>query len=453
MLPFVNMSGDPKQEYFSDGLTEELLNSLARINELQVAARTSAFAFKGKDSDIGTIARKLNVGAILEGSVRRAGHKIRITAQLNNAVTGFHLWSQTYDRDLSDVLTLQTEIANAVAGALKVTLLGDIAAKIEAAGTRNPAAFDAYLRASKTYWAYQDDKDLNVAIAGYTEAIRLDPEYALAYADRAVAFNVIAGEWTTSRRDRKDYFNRAEADARRAIELQPNLALGHVALAMFFAGAQDYMRESQEIERALALEPGNARILRDYGTFAANMGRTDVGIAAVRRAVALDPLNAENHERLGAALLDALRPQEAVDAYKNAVALSPSDPDRTSWLGLSYYLSRDFQAARATCERVQPANYPTRLACLAVAYKKLGRLADAEAAFTQLRELGGDRGAVTYAMIYTEWGQSSHALEWLETAGRQQNPDLSAVKANHVFDPLRKEPRFQAIERALKFPD
>ena len=148
VLPFVNMSGDKEQEYFSDGLTEELLNSLAEINELQVAARTSAFSFKGKDTDIGTIARKLNVGAVLEGSVRRSGHTIRITAQLINAVTGFHLWSKTYDRDLGDVLKLQTEIATAVAG-LKVTLLGDVAAKIELGGTRNPAAFDAYLRASQ----------------------------------------------------------------------------------------------------------------------------------------------------------------------------------------------------------------------------------------------------------------------------------------------------------------
>ena len=148
VLPFVNMSGDKEQEYFSDGLTEELLNSLAEINELQVAARTSAFSFKGKDTDIGTIARKLNVGAVLEGSVRRSSHTVRITAQLINAVTGFHLWSKTYDRDLGDVLKLQTEIATAVAEALKVTLLADTATKIELGGTHNSAAFDAYLHAT-----------------------------------------------------------------------------------------------------------------------------------------------------------------------------------------------------------------------------------------------------------------------------------------------------------------
>src|SRR6202021_1524031 len=162
VLPFANMSGDKDQEYFSDGLTEELLNSLSEINELQVAARTSSFSFKGTNTDIGTIARKLNVGAVLEGSVRRSANTIRITAQLINAVTGFHLWSRTYDRDLGDVLNLQTEIATAVASALKVTLLGDIAAKVELGGTRNPAAFDAYLRGAKAFSLRRGEKDLPI---------------------------------------------------------------------------------------------------------------------------------------------------------------------------------------------------------------------------------------------------------------------------------------------------
>jgi TolB-like protein len=166
VLPFTNMSGDKDQEYFSDGLTEELLNSLADINGLQVAARTSAFSFKGTNTDIGTIARKLNVGAVLEGSVRRSAHTIRITAQLINAVTGFDTWSKTYDRDTGDVLKLQTEIATEVASALRVTLLGDVAAKIELGGTNNPAAFDAYLRGTKPTRASlsQCDRVAGVAI-------------------------------------------------------------------------------------------------------------------------------------------------------------------------------------------------------------------------------------------------------------------------------------------------
>src|SRR6516164_1240120 len=180
VLPFVNISGDKDQEYFSDGLTEELINSLVEIEGLRVAARASSFSFK-EHPDIATVARKLNVGAVLEGSVRRSGNTVRITTQLINAVTGFHLWSKTYDRDLGDVLALQTEIATAVASALEVTLLGDVATKIELGGTRNPAAFDAYLRGSEADESGRVAKDLETAIAGYSEAIRLDPNYALAF--------------------------------------------------------------------------------------------------------------------------------------------------------------------------------------------------------------------------------------------------------------------------------
>src|ERR1700756_1417728 len=190
VLPFVNISGDKEQEYFSDGLTEELLNSLSRINELQVAARTSSFSFQGEHPDIATVAHKLNVASVLEGSVRRSANTVRITAQLVNGVTGFHLWSETYDRSLGDVLKLQTEIATAVASALRVTLLGDEAAKIQIGGTRNPAAFDAYLRATKAYWSVETVQDQEAVIADYTETIRLDPDYALAYAGRSF---VLAG--------------------------------------------------------------------------------------------------------------------------------------------------------------------------------------------------------------------------------------------------------------------
>src|SRR6266478_578450 len=178
VLPFVNMSGDSQQDYFSDGLSEELLNSLSRITALQVAARTSSFSFKGKQVDIADIAHKLNVGAILEGSVRKDGAHVRITAQLVNAVTGFHLWSQTYDRDLRHILALQTEIASAVTSALQATLLGDSAALIELGGTQNPLAFDAYLRAERVTGTALDKEARLMQIGVYCEAIRLDPSYA-----------------------------------------------------------------------------------------------------------------------------------------------------------------------------------------------------------------------------------------------------------------------------------
>jgi len=221
VLPFVNISGDTEQEYFSDGLTEELLNSLAAIEGLQVAARTSSFSFK-EHPDIAAVAHRLNVALVLEGSVRRSEHTVRVSAQLVNAATGFRVWSKTYDRDLGDVLKLQTDIATAVAQELKVTLLGDVAAKIELGGTRNPAAFDAYLRGRKAH-ARGDAKAYPDAVAAYTDAIRLDPNYALAFAGRSIAYSNYAGESApgTAIRESSD---KALADAHQALAIAPEPA-------------------------------------------------------------------------------------------------------------------------------------------------------------------------------------------------------------------------------------
>ena len=458
VLPFVNMSGDKEQDYFSDGLSEELLNSLARINELQVAARTSSFYFKGEHADLSTIAHKLNVASVLEGSVRRSGNTIRITAQLNNAVTGFHLWSQTYDRNLGDVLKLQTEIANAVASALKITLLGDVAAKIEVGGTRNPAAFDAYLRASNAYRRYGpmnlaagafNEQGLQPAIAAYTEAIRADPDYALAYAGRSLAFADFARALVTGP-DVPEYFNKAQADARKAIALAPDLADGHLALANFFAGSLEFTGATQEYERALALAPGNARLLKEYGAFADLIGRTEAGLVAAHRLLVLDPLNSTNHFGLGVSLTFARRYGEAITAFTDTRALAPEDVSVNMWLGIAYYLSGDFHSARAACERAGEVNGPW---CLAMVYDKLGRRAEAQTMLAKVRASAGDRLAEGYADIYAQWGDSARALDWLEAAMRNRDPYLAYTKINPFFDPLRKEPRFQAIERALKFPD
>ena len=452
VLPFVNMSGEKEQEYFSDGLSEELLNSLSRINELQVAARSSSFYFKGEHVDLQTIAHKLNVASVLEGSVRRAGHKIRITAQLNSAVSGFHLWSQTYDRDLSDVFALQTEIANAVASSLKITLLGDVAAKIEAGGTRNPGAFDAYLRASKAYRDYQNDRDLQAAIAGYTEAISVDPGYALAYADRSLAFQAFGRNFAAGAR--RDNFDKAQVDSEKAIDLAPSLAAGHLALASLLEHSLDFIRAGHEYEKALALEPGNARLLGNYAWFAVLMGHTEAGVAAAHRAVALDPLNSNNHVALGEALVNAHRYRDAVAALTDALTLTPHDAYANSWLGYAYYQAGDFQNARAAFESVQAADAGgNRLHGLAMAYDKLGRHADAETMLTQFRASNGDQGAVFYAMVYAQWGDTARALDSLEVAMRQQDPYLEYVKVNALLDPLRKEPRFHAILRELNFPD
>ena len=450
VLPFVNLSGDKEQEYFSDGLTEELLNSLAQINDLQVAARTSAFSFKGKDNDIGMIARKLNVGAVLEGSVRRSANTIRITAQLINAVTGFHLWSKTYDRDLGDVLNLQTELATAVSEALKVTLLGDVAARIELGGTHNPAAFDAYLRASRAYASRHEAKAAPTAIAAYTEAIDLDPNYALAFAGRSRALATYATEVAEGAEVRESFI-KAEADAKRAIELAPDLAAGHMALARVFqTGTLDFARAREEYERAQVLAPGNATVLSASAGFAAIMGHSGAGIAALRRAVVLDPLSSAPYGALGEALYAARRYGEAAAVFSQGINVDPNFKLTYAFRGLALYGLGDLEKARASCES-QRDDWLSQV-CLAVVYNKLGRRADAEGVLAKLKAAQGDDAAYQYAQIYAQWGVRPKALEWLDKAMSMRDPGLEFLKPDPLFDPLRKEPRFQAIEQELKFP-
>jgi TolB-like protein len=449
VLPFVNMSGDKDQEYFSDGLTEELLNSLAAINELQVAARTSSFSFKGKDADIGVVARKLNVGAILEGSVRRSSHTVRVTAQLIDAVTGFHLWSKTYDRDLGDVLKLQTQIATAVADALKVTLLADTATRIELGGTRNPAAFDAYLHAERAADAGGGENYLSAA-ASYTEAIHLDSNYALAFAGRSFVQSLYAAQ-SARRPEVRDYFDKALADAQRAITLAPGLAEGHTALGFYLAnGALNLKQALDEFERARALGYGRATILRITGLAAIMTGRTDAGLADLRRAVTLDPLNATTHHLLGFGSYLAHRYEEARAANAEAISLDPDLLRAYEYRGLTDYQLGDLAAARATCE-ARPDYWGTQW-CLALVYQKLGRHADAQAAVAKIEAAQGDTAAYQYSTVYAQWGDTPKALEWLESAMRLRDPGLSLLKTDPLMDPLRTQSRYQAIERQLNFP-
>jgi TolB-like protein/Flp pilus assembly protein TadD len=456
VLPFVNMSGDKEQEYFSDGLSEELLNSLSRINELQVAARTSSFYFKGEHADLATIAHKLNVAAVLEGSVRRSAHTVRITAQLINTDTGFHLWSQTYDRNLGDVLALQSEIANTVASALKVTLLGDATAKIELGGTRNPAAFDAYLRGWRAYYVARTAGDFQVAIAAHTEAIRLDPNYALAFAARSnarVLYTIFSTDSTGPAV--RDGLDRALADAHKAIALAPELGEAHSALGFALeVGSLDFARASEEYERSLTLSPGSALVLRRYAEFAAFMGRADAGVAAARHAVALDPLNFSAHAQLGGTLRYARRYDEAIAAYQEALVLNPGHALTSAHVGLSYYALGNFQNAGSSCEIASyaQAGGGDGLVCLALTYDKLGRHADAEGVVAKMRASAGDAAAYQYAEIYAQWGNTANALDWLETAMRLHDSGLGTLKVDPLLDPLRREPRFRAIEGALKFP-
>jgi TolB-like protein len=450
VLPFVNMSGDKEQDYFSDGLSEELLNSLARINELQVAAGTSSFYFKGEHADLGTIARKLNVASILEGSVRRSGQKVRITAQLNNAVTGFRLWSETYDRDLGDVLELQAEIADAVTGALKIKLLGGAAEKVELGETRIPAAFDAYLRGLRLTRVATNEHEAGPALDAYAEAIRLDPNYALAYAARSLALSDFIYKWgtVTAHRQRAE---KAGIDAEQAIALAPGLGLAHAAMARFLQGsALDYPGASEESERALALAPGNATVLYEYSLQAAYMGRANAAIEIAKRGVTLDPLNLLSHRALGDALWFARRYNEAIAAYQDAIAVDPGPAEPYARRGLAYYVLGSMQMARSSCE-MKPDNWESHF-CLALIFEKLGQRHESDAQIKWLKGFSDNALAYQFAQIYAQRGEGETALEWLDTALRLRDPGFRRLKTDPLMDPLRKAPRFQAIERELKFP-
>jgi tetratricopeptide (TPR) repeat protein len=295
-----------------------------------------------------------------------------------------------------------------------------------------------------------DAKDLPKAIAAYTEAIRLDPHYALAFAGRSIALSDAAGEAVTAAAVREGY-DKAQADARQALALAPDLAQARLASAIVSEnGTLDFTQASEEYDRALALAPGNAQVLRESGLFAAWMGQFDAALASARRAVVLDPLARASHSVLSRALYAARRYEEAAAAFAEVISLDPDFKSTYPERGLAYFGLGELQSARASCE-TKP-DYWTGQQCLAIIYDRLGRHADAEAELAKMKAALGDTAAYQYATIYAQWGNRVKALEWLETALRLRDPGLENLKTDPLMDPLRQEPRFQAIERELKFP-
>jgi TolB-like protein/Tfp pilus assembly protein PilF len=449
VLPFTNMSGDPKQDYFSDGLSEELLNALASIRGLQVAARTSSFSFKDKGMDVASIARRLNVGAVLEGSVRRDGGQIRITAQLINAVTGFHMWSHTYDRDLKNVLALQTEIANAVTKELQSTLLVDASTAVELGGTHDPLAFDAYLKARGIN---EVSKETNLAeIAAYDEAIRLDPRYAKAYAGKAISLSSFAGSYEPAATARK-VNEQALATAEKAVQRAPDLAETHLVLAQIYdAGLLEFGHGMTEYERAQALAPGDNRVIIGYADFLARMGHADSAVANAQRAVTMDPVNAHSHSELGWVLYFSHRYQEAIAAFDRALSLDANIPWTHAMRGLSYLGLGNLEAARNSCKT--PPLFFLNQMCIAIVSDKLGDKTAAQAMLAQMKSDSGEAMAYQYASVYAQKGEIPNALDWLETAYRYKDVGLAWLRVDFLLAPLRGEPRFQEIERKLKFPN
>jgi TolB-like protein len=448
VLPFTNMSGDPSQDYFSDGVTEELINALSHIDALQVIARTSSFSFKGQNADIGTIARKLNVGSILEGSIRRSGNTIRISAQLINAASGFHVWSQNYDRDLNNILALQTEIATAVAEQLRVKLLGNEAGKIEVGGTQNPDAYDAFLRGMQLAEAAGGDEAAHRAsLAAFDQAIALDPNYGAAYGRRAVALMDIRSTSNDST-IREDLLSKARAAAERAVLLAPARADAHTALWWVRAvGYFDFRGAAEEVQRALFLAPGSEKAQQALALQSSWAGHHELAVEAQRQAVRLDPQNYEARDVLVGVLLDARRFDEALVAAQEAKAINPIAKNNRPSFAASYLGLGQLDLARRTCEATPPLH-----GCLALIYHRLGNLKAAENELEQLKASTGDSAAFRYAAIYAQWGDTAKALQWLNTAVKLNDPGLTNLKTSWLLDPIRDEPEFKAILARMNFP-
>jgi TolB-like protein/tetratricopeptide (TPR) repeat protein len=454
VLPFVNMSGDPKQEYFSDGITEELLNSLSRLNELQVVARTSSFSFKGQNVDVSTIAHKLNVGTVLEGSVRRAGSTVRITVQLINAVSGFHIWSQTYDRNFTDILKIQTDVATSVAQVLEGKLVGDAPAKIELGGTKNPVAYDDYLRGTQLLKRGDtDDAGDRAAMAAFDQAIALDPNYALAYSGRAAAianFSI----FNAKPAERAQLREQAREAAERAVALAPDLGQVHLIVAQIRAFLLlDYAGAAPELDRALALMPGSASVQEAFAGFSAQLGHFAAAEKAARRAVSLDPLDVGSHIVLGHVFYYARRYNDALAALQDADARSPRSRYIQGLVTLTLLASGQTQQTQQQCELPSTLlDEDFRHHCLAVVYHVLGRQVDAERELRRLEAIHGDGSAYGFAEIYAQWGDRAESLRWLTAAERLRSPGLQAIRVDWELDPIRSDPQFKTIEARMNLP-
>jgi serine/threonine protein kinase len=454
VLPFTNLSGDPTQDYFSDGVSEELINALSHVEALQVSARTSSFSFKGKNVDIPVIARKLNVAAILEGSIRRSGNTVRITAQLVNTVNGYHIWSQSYDRDVRDILTLQTDIATTVAQELQVKLLGDEAARIEVGSTRNPDAYDAYLRGLQIEVTAQDLVSNRLALAAFDQAISLDPNFAAAYTHRVRALRGVAN-FTTDPGEVRDLYAMAREAAERAVMLAPDDADAHMALGwqVLVLGYLDFAAAEREVDRAMALAPGSAAVLDSYAGFEGIVGHHDVALAAMRHAIKLDPQNPRYREHLLQNLIWARRFDDVQAAVQDAKALHAEGYYAGIYSANSYLALGRPELASKICESpATPLDGGERHFCLALAYHALGKIKPAATELEKFKTLNGDLSAVSYAAVYAQWGDPDAALEWLATGERLRRASLVGIKVDWMFDPIRNHPQFRALEQRLNFP-
>jgi adenylate cyclase len=448
VLPFVNMSSDPEQEYFSDGITEELLNLLAKIPGFQVAGRTSSFAFKGKNADLREIGESLNVANILEGSVRKSGGQVRITAQLIKVANGYHLWSETYDRQLTDIFTVQDEIAGAVVQALELTLLGDPAGHVVDPIYQNADAHSAYLNGLHLFNVAGPANYLK-AQPYFEKAVELSPDSALAWAMLSKNAGWLSGTADSNETDIRKVRLRAREAAARALSLNDSLAEAYNARGSIQTAYDwDWEGAEKSYRKALELEPGSVNALQGLAGLLMGQRRFDEALVYIDQGRRIDPLNPWIQTVSIRGKLEMGRLDEA----QQEVTTLLQTVERASWrywAGLILYYKGQYEEALVQMNQEQ-MNY-RRLVGQAIVNHKMGRINEAQAAQQQLLAQYGIGAAYQHGEIFAQWGDLDTAADWLWTAYNSEDPGIQNLKSDNLLKPLHGHPRYEDLKKRLNF--
>jgi TolB-like protein/Tfp pilus assembly protein PilF len=446
VLPFTDLSVNHDQEYFSDGLAEELLNDLTKIPGLRVTARTSSFQFKGKSADLRAIGQKLNVANVLGGSVRKDGQRLRIGVQLINPRDGFHIWSETYERQMDDIFTVQEDIARSVAGALKVALLGKAPSGLPPP-TKDPEAYNAYLQ-GRYFYGRRGKGDLERAEAYYKMAIERDPGYAAAWTGLAEVHHRQAD---SGYRPIEEGYRMARQEVERALALDENLALAHAEMG-WIKRSHDWDWEGADVcyRRALALDPGSRAALGGAAVLAQSLGRSDEAIELDIRAVSVDPLSVSAYINLGLHALYAGRLEEATAAMKKALELNPDFSILRVLLGRVLLAQGQPEAALGEMEREPDPVW--RLYGLSLAYHATGRGTEGDAALGALIKDYGKTMAFQIAEVFAYRGETDRAFEWLDRAYALRDSGMAIIKGDPLLESLQADSRFAVLLKKLRLP-
>jgi TolB-like protein/DNA-binding winged helix-turn-helix (wHTH) protein/Flp pilus assembly protein TadD len=449
VLPFADMSPTKDQEYFSDGLSEQLIHDLAKVAGLKVVARSSAFQFKGRNEDVREVGRKLGVAHVLEGSVRRDGNHIRITAELIKTDDGFQLWSQTYDRQTKDILAVQDDIALATTEVLRLKLLGANGQRLTSnLRSANPEAYQAYLE-GQYFIARGDDKpDLEKALSYAEQAVKLDASYAPGWAQQALVLETMA---SYSLIENSYGYRRARESAEKSIALDPNLAEGYMVMGLIQTDHDwDWESADETFRRAGLLEPGSGEVLANRAYLARSLGNLDDAVRLHREAIALDPLSADFHLLLGYELYFMGRSEEALAELQRAQELNP----RISALHLTRgkILFSNGHPQEALNEIEKETGEWEKLSGEALAYYVVGRSEEADKALKKLITTHQGDAAYQIAEVYAFRGEIDKAFEWLDRAYRQRDPGLPELKTGPLMRSLRQDPRYTELLKKLRLP-